>query len=67
MNPGDLVRVTQPCVGMHKTFVSGELGIIIGWGQTYSGIRRNDLYRIMFPSGIEVFTAVMLELVNEIR
>jgi hypothetical protein len=52
---------------MHKTFVSGELGIIIGWGQTYSGIRRNDLYRIMFPSGIEVFTAVMLELVNEIR
>jgi hypothetical protein len=66
MKPGDLVSVAQPCIGMHKTFVSGELGIITGWGQTYSGVRRNDLYRVMFPSGIEVFAEALLELVNEI-
>lgn len=65
MKPGDLVRVTAPCHGDLKAFCGGEVGMIIDWGTTSTGIVRNDLHRVMFPEGIETFAFHLLEVVDE--
>lgn len=67
MKPGDLVRVTAPCNSELKTFHGGEVGLIIGWGTTSTGVIRNDLFRVMFPEGVETFAFHLLEVVSEAR
>lgn len=67
MRPGDLVRVTSPCSGEIKRFRGGELGMIIGWGTTSTGVVRNDLYMVLFPEGLENFSSHLLETVDESR
>ena len=52
---------------MHKNYVGGEIGMIIGWGTTHTGVIRNDLYRVLFPDGIETFALHFLEPVDETR
>ena len=65
MKPGDLVRITAPCNSKLKTFHGGEIGMIIGWGSTLTGVVRNDLYSVMFPEGIETIAFHLLETVDE--
>ena len=65
MKPGDLVRVTHPCNSKLKTFHGGEIGMIIDLGATSTGVVRNDLYRVLFPEGIETIAFHMLETVDE--
>ena len=65
MKPGDLVRVTAPCNSELKSFHGGEVGTIIGWGTTSTGIVRNDLHRVMFPEGIVTFSSYLLETIDE--
>lgn len=65
MKPGDLVRVTGPCNSLLKNYVGGEIGVIIGWGATHSGVVRNDLYRVLFPEGIETFALHFLEPIDD--
>ena len=65
MKPGDLVRVTAPCNSEIKSFAGGEIGTIIGWGATSTGIVRNDLHRVMFPEGVVTFAFHLLETIDE--
>ena len=65
MKPGDLVRVTAPCNSELRKFCGGEVGTIIGWGTTSTGIIRNDLFRVMFPEGFENFAHHLLEVIDE--
>ena len=65
MKPGDLVRVTAPCNSELKAFHGGEVGMIIDWGTTSTGIVRNDLHRVMFPEGVVTFAFHLLEVINE--
>ena len=65
MKPGDLVRVTAPCNSELKKFVGGEIGTIIGWGTTSTGIVRNDLHMVMFPEGVVTFAFHLLETIDE--
>lgn len=67
MKPGDLVRVTAPCNSELKKFRGGEIGMIIGWGTTSTGIIRNDLLHVLFPEGPIPFSIRLLEAVDETR
>jgi len=67
VKPGDLVRVTAPCNSELKTFRGGEIGMIIDWGENRMGVRRNDLFEVLFPEGRARFAHHLLEVVNETR
>lgn len=67
MKPGDLVRVNAPCNSELKAFHGGEVGMIIGWGTTSTGIVRNDLLHVLFPEGVVPFAVHLLEPINETR
>jgi len=41
--------------------------MIIGWGENRMGVRRNDLFEVLFPEGRAVFAHHLLEVVNESR
>lgn len=62
MKPGDLVRVTMPCVGDRMEFRGGELGLVIG----YAGERGGALqFNVMFPHGVEMFAITLLEVIDD--
>ena len=65
MKPGDLVRVTAPCNSELRAFHGGEIGMVIGWGTTSTGIIRNDLLHVMFPEGSIPFAIHLLETIDE--
>jgi hypothetical protein len=67
MKPGDLVRVTSPCTGELKKYISGEIGVIVGYGATSTGVVRNDIFRVLFPEGSDVFAFHLLEVISEVR
>jgi hypothetical protein len=66
MKPGDLVRVTAPCNSELRKFSGGEIGMIIGWGTTPTGIIRNDLLHVLFPEGLIPFAIHLLETLDEV-
>ena len=67
MKIGDLVRVTSPCTGELKKYSSGEIGVIVGYGATSTGVVRNDIFRVLFPEGSDVFAFHLLEVISEAR
>jgi hypothetical protein len=65
MKPGDLVRVTSPCTGDLKKYNAGEVGLIVGYSVTSTGVIRNDIFRVLFDKGADVFAYHLLEVIGE--
>ena len=67
MKPGDLVRITSPCTGDLKKYSVGEVGLIVGYSTTSTGVIRNDIFRVLFDEGTDVFAYHLLEVISEAR
>lgn len=67
MNPGDLVRVTDPCQGNRRPYKKGEIGIITGFSAAEEGHIRDGVYVVQFHDGSEDFAYHLLEVINETR
>jgi len=67
MKPGDLVRITSPCTGDLKKYSAGEIGLIVGYSTTSTGVIRNDIFRVLFDEGTDVFAYHLLEVISEAR
>ena len=67
MKPGDLVRVTSPCTGGLKKYSAGEIGVIVSYVATSTGVVRNDIFRVLFAEGADVFAYNLLEVISEAR